>query len=144
MRKILLAVVAALLLATTAASVSWAVAARSHVAWPASCHKFGCVNDHLNTLDSRLRRLSNRVEHLRARNRLLLTCIVEYPVSKNTTYDNYAYGSDSNGDGNFDTNNFVSQPISDYLHQTQSGQSVDLWIVRDNCSPSVFNRPVAP
>lgn len=143
---------AAAIMAATAASAS------ASVSWPANCEikqttaaRWACTDKHMNALDARLRvqgaqlaTARSQVASLRARNRRLNACIGEFPVTKRDMYDNWYFGSDTNGDGNFDQNNYGGQYTPEMLEQTQPTWGVDIWMVRDLCTPGAYNRPVAP
>lgn len=120
--------------------------ASSHTAslnWPARCVKMKCVNGHLNLLDARVRLMGRRVASLRARNKLLRKCVAEYPVTRYYGNNTYYYGQDTNNDGNFDQNIYNNNPFR-FLDQTNSGDGVSIWVLRDSCSTPAFGRPPAP
>lgn len=125
-------------------------AASSGVSWPVSCPRMGCVNKHLNDLNERLTAVESQLKGLRKRNRTLNSCLAEFPVTKQTTYDNWDYPYNDGSTNNnpypqyYNSYSSQSQPIPDILQQTQSGWSVDYWFVRDTCGAGVYVRPPAP
>lgn len=132
------------LVAAVGGGTAYSAMQQPHAAgWPVDCPHLRCVNIHLNQLNERVHALEVRVASVQRRNKLLRTCIAEYPISRETTYDNYTVPFDSNGDGNFDSYNWESQEI-DYLSQTPQNNGVDSWILRDTCATAVFGRPPNP
>jgi hypothetical protein len=108
------------------------------------------VNVHLNDLNERLARTESQIAHLWARNKALLSCLAEYPVTRYGTSDNYTIPFYNNqlsnagtAPGYFNDYNWYAQ-FFQYLGPTQSGDTVDHWFLRDTCTPSVFGPPPAP
>ena len=161
MKRFVLGFVAALAAAiptSLAIASTHNTSASSSITWPATCElktstaaRWSCVDAHLNALDSRQRAtgalvlsLKSQVAKLRQTNARVFSCLAEFPVTKRDMYDNWYYGSDTNGDGNFDTNNYGGQFTPGMLEQTQSGWGVDDWLVWDTCSTPTYTRPPAP
>lgn len=117
-----------------------------------TCKKINpCVNKNLTSLTLRVNALATRVAALRKRNRTLNTCLAEYPVSKQTLVDNYYYpyyndqlANAATAPGYFNDYDYEGQSSPGILGETQSGNSVDVWMVRDTCATSAYVRPPSP
>ena len=142
MRRIVLGAAIGAVLAVSGAA-AYATVIPNTTSWPAGCIRMRCVNNHLELLHLQVHSLSVQVAALRKRNRTLRACIAEYPVTRYNGNNTFYYGQDSNGDGNFDQNVYNDNPFR-YLDQTNSGDSVGIWVLRDACSSPAYGRPPAP
>lgn len=125
MRKTLLTLAAALVIGV-AGGTSYAIASSS-VGWPAACSKVGCVDKHLNNLNTRLNALQASLDRSRARISTLtgaMGCINHVNM---TWYSAYVYDGNA---GNYRWLNF--------LNNTQYGDNVDYQLLYNACTPSPF------